>query len=299
MFSVRVHDFGAVARGSKQQFTFELENKYEEDVHVASVRSSCGCTSPSVGKRTLKTWEKSEIVATFNTRSFLGQKGATITVVIDRPYYAEVQLRVDGYIRSDVVLDPGAVTFGEVEGAVGAERKVAISYRGRGDWRILDVVSTNKSFEVELDETARAGDRVEYEMVVRVRPGAPEGFFQDQLTLVTDDRRNARLAVPVEGKVKPAVTVFPKVVSFVVNEGDEATKKLVIRGKAPFKILGVECDGGDCLKFETSSEARKVHFIPVTFHAKQKTEALEHQVRIRTDVGEELVVTCQVTAIVR
>ena len=32
MFEVKEHDFGVVARGSKQLFRFEFTNHYEEDV---------------------------------------------------------------------------------------------------------------------------------------------------------------------------------------------------------------------------------------------------------------------------
>jgi hypothetical protein len=42
------HDFGVVARGSKAEYDFEFQNIFEEEVHVASVRSSCRCTQPQV-----------------------------------------------------------------------------------------------------------------------------------------------------------------------------------------------------------------------------------------------------------
>lgn len=145
MFTTTSHNFGSVARGAKAEFSFEFENLYEEDLHVASVRSSCGCTTPTITKRDLKTFEKSQVVATYNTRSFLGQKGATITVVIDKPYYAEVQLSIEGYIRSDVVFDPGEVNFGEVEQFNASEKTLTVSYAGRTDWRITDVRSAQRT----------------------------------------------------------------------------------------------------------------------------------------------------------
>src|SRR5262245_48140708 len=74
MFATRSHDFGHVARGAKAEFAFEIQNMYEEEVHIADVKTSCGCTTPSVTKNTLKTWEKGTIVATLNTRSFVGQR---------------------------------------------------------------------------------------------------------------------------------------------------------------------------------------------------------------------------------
>ena len=90
MFKITRHDFGHVARDAKTEFRFEITNLYEEDVHIADVRTSCGCTTPSIVNNTLKTWEKGAILATFNTHSFTGQRGATLTVTIDKPYFAEV-----------------------------------------------------------------------------------------------------------------------------------------------------------------------------------------------------------------
>ena len=76
MFEVRDHDFGVVARGSEQQFRFEFTNPYEEDVHIERVRSSCGCTSPSLEKSQISTFQTTAIVATFNTRTLRGAQGA-------------------------------------------------------------------------------------------------------------------------------------------------------------------------------------------------------------------------------
>ena len=92
MFEVREHDFGVVARGSEQQFRFEFTNLYKEDVHIERVRSSCGCTSPSLEKSQVSTFQKTAILATFNTRTLQGAQGATLTVFFDKPYQIFVTL---------------------------------------------------------------------------------------------------------------------------------------------------------------------------------------------------------------
>ncbi len=117
MFKVREHDFGTVARGAKAEYRFVFDNIYMEDVHIAGVRTSCGCTTPSVENPSLKTYEKGAILAHFNTPTFQGARGATLTVTIDKPFYAEVQLHVKGFIRSDVVVEPGSVQVGSVDRA--------------------------------------------------------------------------------------------------------------------------------------------------------------------------------------
>ena len=115
MFKITDHDFGTVARGAKAEVAFVFENIYMEEVHVAGVRASCGCTTPRVENGTLKTYEKGAIVAHFNTDTFLGQRGATLTVSIDQPFPAEVQLHVRGFIRNDVVVEPGSVQVGSID----------------------------------------------------------------------------------------------------------------------------------------------------------------------------------------
>jgi len=73
MFETAKHDFGVVARGAKAEYEFVLTNPYVEDVHVAAVRVSCGCTTPRIGKETLKTYEKGAIVASINSERGAGK----------------------------------------------------------------------------------------------------------------------------------------------------------------------------------------------------------------------------------
>lgn len=296
MFRDTEHDFGSVARGSKAEFSFVLENKYEEDVHIASVQSSCGCTTPTITKQWLKTWEKSEIIAKYNTRSFIGQRAATLTVVIDRPYYAEVQLSVSGYIRSDVVFDPGEINFGDVDQFSGAEVEVNVNYAGRNNWRIVDVRSANEHFEVELTEQKRQENQVGYKMLVRLNEGAPTGYIEDQLTLVTDDTRLNTIPLAVHGRVLSPLSVSPASLFLgVVEAGESVSKQLVVRGKKPFKVVDVKC-GDKCFSFKTSSDEKKLHFIPITFTAGEKAGKISEKIEIETDLGA--VTHCVATATV-
>ena len=94
MFEVTQHDFEVVPRGAKTEYEFKFTNKYRENVHVSSVRTSCKCTIPRIGKNELKTYEEGSVIAEFKTSDFVGARSAVITVVFDRPFYAELQLIV-------------------------------------------------------------------------------------------------------------------------------------------------------------------------------------------------------------
>jgi hypothetical protein len=288
MFEATEHDFGTVARGAKIEYDFALSNIYLEDVHVASVRSSCGCTSPQVIKPDLKTYEKGAIRATFNTRAFQGQRGATLTVTIDRPFPAEVQLHVKGVIRGDVAFEPGSVQFGDVDQGGALERKVAVSFSGRSDWRIVDVKSTNPAISGQLAETGRAGGQVWYELLVRVAPNAPAGYLNDYLMLVTNDAAGTQIPLLVEGRVLSGITVSPSSLFMgVVQPGQKVTKPLVIKSKKPFRILSIDCDDKS-FEFgkETDQTPKALHVIPVTFLAGADSGKVTRTIRIETDLGE-------------
>lgn len=266
MFKIRKHEFGTVARNSQQVFEFELQNIYKEDIHIAGVRASCGCTTPSISKQTLKTWEKGAIIAKFNTESFLGQKSATLTVTIDKPYRAEVQLNVAGYIRSDVVFSPGAIEFGEVEPGTSVEKKANVAYAGSNNWQITDIRSNNDHVEVEMAESGRGNGRVNYQLTVRLTDDAPAGYINDHLYILTSDGKTA-IPLAMSGRVLPAVTISPASLFMgSLKPGETATKQLIVRAKKPFRIRNILCDD-DSFSFQPSDEAKALHVIPVTFTA--------------------------------
>ena len=137
------------------QYRFTIENIYVEDVHIQSVRSSCGCTSPTLNKDTLKTGKKRSCRSNSIRQRFKGTREATITVKLDRPFPADVQLKVYAYIRSDVVIQPGSVQFGSVRQGATASRQVSITYAGRQDWQVVDVIGPH-CLEAKLTEVGRA-----------------------------------------------------------------------------------------------------------------------------------------------
>ena len=288
MFKQSKHDFGTVARSAKAEYEFVLSNIYLEDVHIASVRSSCGCTTLRIKKEWLTTYEKGAIVATFNTRAFLGRRGATLTVTIDKPFYAEVQLQVSGYIRSDLVFNPNSVQLGSVDQGGAVARRVAIDYSGRSGWKILEVKSANPHISAEVVETRRTGGQVKYDLLVHLDKNAPTGRIADHLMLVTNERGKTRVPIQVEGRVLSAVTVSPASLFMgVVQPGKSVTKKLVVRGKKPFRILAITCDD-ESFEFQTTpgEGPKALHVIPVTFAARETTGKITRTIRIETDLGE-------------
>lgn len=303
MFEATSHDFGLVARGAKAEFRFKLTNLYLEDAHISDVRSSCGCTTPTIiangdDHKLLKTYEEGYIVATFNTRNHLGQKSATVTVTFDKPFPAEVQLQVSGFIRSDVELEPGAIQFGTIDAGSGAEKLLKITARTGREWQITEIRSSSEFVEAEAMETGRQVGQVTYDMKVKLLPGAPTGYLKERLVVVATDSKSTEIPIEVDGRVLSALTVSPSSLFLgTVKPGATARKQLVVNAKQEFRIVGMECDG-EGFEFQAPQAAATRHKISVAYRAGDKPGKISCKIRIATDLGGETVTDLPATVYV-
>ena len=292
MFTKLDHDFGTVAKGSDTVYRFEVKNLYKEDIHIASVRTSCNCTTPSIENNLIKTFEKAYIVAKFNTRTHSGRRNATLTVTIDKPYRAQVQLRVHGHIRSDVVFEPGSVNFGAVDQGSQAEKSVAVNYAGYSGWRINDVRSASNDLEVELVPRNTSRRQAAYSLVVRLKPTARPGFLKEQLVLVTSDQNNPRIPLVVEGRIMPELSIAPmNLVLGEVPAGQTITKRLIVRGKKPFRVTKVRSEASG-FKFQTDQESSDRHIIEIAFTPQSGEGEMRAPIVVETDLGESYTASC-------
>ena len=287
MFETTSHDFGTLARGSKAEFEFVFTNSYLGDVNVASVRSSCACAAVRVKEPLLKTYQKGAIVASINTRAFLGRRAATITVTFDEPMHAQVQLHVTCHIRGDVLVQPETVDFGNVEQGHPIEKKVSIGYTGRDGWEILGLQNQIPYLAAEVVETSRGHGQVSYELRVRLAENAPPGYLKEHLILKTNDSQTPHLPILVGGRVVSAVTVSPASLFLgVLRPGEEVTRQLVVRSKEPFRIVSIRCNSDQVrIDVPRDSVPKPLHLIPVAFVAGAELGKVAGILLVETDGG--------------
>ncbi len=298
MFAQRSHDFGAVPRDSKTEFEFVIENLYSEDLHIAHVGASCSCTKPRIVKDTLQPLETGAVVAAFNTRSFSGQHSARLTVTIDRPQFAQVELQVKGYIRTDLVLEPGLVNLGTIGEGQTAEKKIKIEHFGGNDWKIKEVSTDSEFLTARVNETSRRNGRVVYELAVQLKEGAPAGYLSDQLAITTNDKNTKQFDVSVEGRIEPQLSVSPaNILLGTLQPGQKITKNFVVKGLKPLKILDIHCDN-ESFTFKSSDESKTVHLIPMTFEAGADACKISQQIEIVTDLDDHKSVQLTVAGVV-
>ncbi len=263
LFETQKHHFGTVARSAKTEHLFEFVNTTDSVIRLSGVRTSCGCTTPTILTKVVAPGETGQILAHFNTHAFFGQRGANLTVTFSHPRRAEVHLRVDGYVRRDVVFNPSEINFGQVNEGQAAQVAVAIQYLGRSNWNINEVRSPNENVNLEVAEFKRGRGGVTYHITAKLDADALPGFINSEVVLLTNDRNHPNIALSMHGQVRQAVTVSPETILLSNSPSNQAIeKKLFIKSVAPVTIDRIECSDPR-VSFEIPNETKKLQVISV------------------------------------
>jgi len=148
--------------------------------------------------------------------------------------------------------------------------------------------AASDALEVELTQTQRYSGRVSYDLLVRLKNSASAGYFNEQLVLVTNDDDNPRIPIYVGGQVMAQISVSPESLFLGdVTHGQQISKKIIVRGKKPFKIVSVKCDDQDSFQFKTDDQSSDKHIVEIIFNAKKDAGNVKEAVRIATDLGDK------------
>lgn len=269
----RSHDFKNVAKGSKSVHQFIIKNPFQETVHIASVSSSCTCTVVEIldDKDSLQTYEETAIVAHFMTDRYDGHKNATITVVIDRPNRAVLQLNVQGEIRSDISM-PNLISLGPVPDGKEVSRTFTVEYTGpKSDWRIVDLKSDNEHLTGEIVDTTPGRGKITTKIKITLDEKAKPGALFEQFRLVSNDAENRReIPIVVRGTIGKTITISPPTVFLGFLEPGKVSpvRTVSLRGTKPFKITKLLCNNPEVqINFNPSENEtpQTVYALPIRY----------------------------------
>jgi hypothetical protein len=84
----------------------------------------------------------------------------------------------------------------------------------------------------------------------------------------------------------------------VLEPGETATKRLVVKGNKPFKVVNVNCP--DCgFEFTPSDQEKAIHLIPVKFTAGDSPGNVSQTIEIETTLGSGLKAQCSASATIK
>ena len=236
----RAYDFGTVARGSQLRHAFPLINRSDQEIRIADTQTKCGCTNVRIGAKVIPPGTQTTIEATIDTTRFLGYKPSGLTIIFDRPAFVRVDLNLTCFIRGDIVMSPGQVDFGIVRRSDKMPpATLTLTYAGgRSDWEVTKMKTVSSKVKAELRELSRTADgQINYSLTATLQPGVSNGYFKDEITLLTNDQTSPSIPISVVANIQSAVAVTPSIINFGgVQPGQSVTKVVVVRSAQPFSI---------------------------------------------------------------
>lgn len=207
------------------------------------------------------------------------RKSAVLTVVFDRPTFAEVKIPVTARVRKDLVMAPGSADFTGVEEGKGASRTLKLKYAGRGDWTIKQIEVKSPHLAVRLEETRREEARrlgifskfheVHYDLIIELKPSVPAGPLRETIVLVSDDKETPRIPVLVEAIVESDFTFSPMAGGVVslgsLVPGRAKRVSVVVKGRDDFRISKIEAGSSSGIfRTKLPGSKRRVQVLPLT-----------------------------------
>jgi len=287
----RAYDFGTVARGSQIHHSFPLINRSDQEIRIADWRTKCGCTNVQVGWKVIPPGTQTTIEATIDTTKFLGYKPSGLTLIFDRPAFVEVDLNLTCFIRGDIVMTPGQMDFGIVRRSDKMPpASLTLTYAGgRSDWEVTKMKTQSSKVKAELRELSRAADgQINYTLTATLQPGVSNGYFKDEITLLTNDQSSPSIPISVVANIQSAVAVTPSIINFGgLRPGQSVSKTIVVRSKEPFSITRLSPSQEDLQPAEDEKGPRAVHQLKLTLKAPEQTGPHHATLTIETDIKNE------------
>jgi hypothetical protein len=291
------HDFGNVPRGAQLYHRFTMTNIYAVQMEITGIDVSCGCTTATASKRVLAPRESATLDVSMDARRFTGAKTVTIKVSVGPEFVSTAELKVMANSRSDLVFNPGDVSFGTVTHGQEAEQTIEVDYAGTLDWKVTDVVFKDP-LEVKFVKLDRKAGQVGYRITVKLKKETPAGALKEEIHLKTNDPNSPLVPIVVEATVQSPVVVAPSALNLgSVKVGDTLTRRVVVRGTKAFKLQGI--DGlGNGLKLGNELTSDEATVQTVTFQIQiDKAGEFKREIKIRTGLQDTpLIVTIEGSA---
>jgi len=294
LFTERQHDFGKVVRGERPSHDFIITNTSNREVRIRAIKVSCSCTKAVADNGRIPPGGSSIINATMDTSGFQGTKAVTIYVQFERPWRAEVTLRVSCESVGKLGSEATEVDFGILPQGAVQEKRLNLDYSGPIDWKVLDLDFGNPGFHTEVREVSREPGKVRYELLIKLLPSIGPGTIEDTIRVHTNDPATPIVLVKPKAQVEADVVVTPAAIRLgELAPGQTVERKVMIKAPNPFKVVRVDNADG-ILQFKSDGQAKAVQLVTLTLKVPDKVDEIPQHVDIVTDLGGERVLSVEI-----
>lgn len=194
-----VVDLGPTRGGPAIKQTFQVSNGGSNQIAIVHVQPSCGCLAPTLGARTLKPGESTDVSIQIGTisqpegdnlwtvRLFYREEGSTENQMLD--------LQVKAKLEREVCLEPAAL---RLSGKPGLSHEMTLTDRRAKPLAISRVVATSNRLNATMDDDWRPTDKGWVRKIrITLTADCPVGRHEEIIQVFSSDPDYRELRVNV------------------------------------------------------------------------------------------------------
>ena len=211
------YEFGTMDADVKGTHDFLFTNTGDGTLDLTVGDTSCRCTMSKLAQSSVPPGQSTKVTMTWTAEEVLGPYRQTATIFTNDPARPRVTLTVSGRITAAVRVVPQELVFSSVSAGQSATAEAELFCYLQDPLEILGFkladTSTAEQFEVAFeplsaDRLAEDPDAHSGQLVkVILKPGLPQGPFQQKILIRTNLEASPAVVLPIEGVISSEIAV--------------------------------------------------------------------------------------------
>ena len=197
-----IFDFGEAPSEESVQASFTLRNEGDESLHIAYVRSSCGCTTTALDQRDLAPGEETPLIATLSLKNRSGPQNKRLTIGSNDPGHPDVPAIIQGIAIRHLALRPSVIVLCSASQGQSITRTVDILSEDNTPFHILSIEASHPDLAVGITPVSPHACRLS----LTLPPTWPAGRIDESLRIHTDHPHAPLLACGIVGTMQTQET---------------------------------------------------------------------------------------------
>lgn len=236
------YDFGVLDIAESDSHDFVVFNHGNAPLKLTAGATTCRCTVSKLKEEEVAPGGSTKVTLEFKPSGNLGPYHQSAEILSNDPERPRVTLSIAGKITAATQLIPSQLVFSQISSGDSSIGRSQLLHYTEGSLKVLNHEWSNSAtapfFDVKIEPLApqalaeHSPARDGLLIAVIVKPGLPQGRFQQKLVLHTDVASSPTLTLPIEGTITSEIAV--------VGRGWDADTGILTLGTVP-RAAGAQC----------------------------------------------------------
>lgn len=213
-----VFDFGTMDKSGRSSHEFVISNAGEAPLLLIKGKTTCKCTMAKLERESVMPGEATKIKIEWTAREYLGPFEQIATIQTNDPRRPEIELKIKGWTTTMLQFVPDELVLGSVSAGRSASAKVRLLAHAKEPVEITGhecaEPETAEYFAVNVTplsaEELKGETNVKsgYLIDVVLKPGLPQGAFQQTIRFNTTLATAKTVELPVKGLIGSDISIL-------------------------------------------------------------------------------------------